>query len=458
MVKRKKIGLYIRIGGILVVLGFLGWFLSVIFEGEKPGIALQPLPQFISGSQTFTLSIMDMRRGLKSLKISVYQEGREIDIFEKRFQFKGLFNSKGFRRFETEFSVDPLNLNLAQGRVDLQVRVWDYSRRGGGDGNLSLFQHKMVVDTIPPAIRAISRLHYVNVGGAGLVVYQTSSDTVESGVFVNGLFFPGFPGDEAPQKGLHVSYFAVPHDAKANPGIYLWAKDRANNTSRANFNHHIRRKRFRTDKVTVTDRFLERILPNFSSYSLNASDESIKKFLWINRDLRETNGATLHALRTKTNSRRLCHGTLLRLKNSATMAEFADRRVYYYKGEKVDEQVHLGVDLASLANSEVQAGNHGRVIFADRLGIYGLVVVLDHGQGLASVYAHLSKIGVEQGQEVAKGEPIGLTGQTGLAGGDHLHFGVMVSGVFVNPVEWWDAHWIQDNITRKLALLHKPDK
>ncbi|MCP4682337.1 MAG: M23 family peptidase, partial [Desulfobacterales bacterium] len=46
-------------------------------------------------------------------------------------------------------------------------------------------------------------------------------------------------------------------------------------------------------------------------------------------------------------------------------------------------------------------------------------------------------------------------GQTGLAGGDHLHFGVMVGGVFVNPIEWWDSHWIQDNITRKLALLYK---
>lgn len=458
MVKKKKIGLSLRIGALVVVLGILGWLLSLIFEGEKPGITLQPLPQFISGSEKFTVNIADMRRGLKSLKISVNQEGRQVDVFEKRFLFKGLFNSKGTRRFDTEFSVDPLNLNLAQGRVDLLVRVRDYSRRGGGDGNLSIFQHKMIVDTIPPAIRAISRLHYVNVGGAGLVVYQTSSDTVESGVFVNDLFFPGFPGGEKAQKGLQVSYFAVPHDAKANVQIYLWAKDKANNTSRAHFNHHIRKKRFRTDKVTLTDRFLELMLPKFSSYSLNPDDDKINKFLWINRKLREKNGATFYALRTKTDSRRLWYGKLLRLKNSATMAGFADRRNYYYKGDKVDEQVHLGVDLASLANSEVQAANHGRVIFADSLGIYGLVVVLDHGQGLASVYSHLSKIGVEPGQKVAKGDLIGLTGQTGLAGGDHLHFGVMVSGVCVNPIEWWDAHWIQDNITRKLELLHKPDK
>jgi murein DD-endopeptidase MepM/ murein hydrolase activator NlpD len=112
--------------------------------------------------------------------------------------------------------------------------------------------------------------------------------------------------------------------------------------------------------------------------------------------------------------------------------------------------------LASLANSEVQAANSGRVLFADRNGIYGLTVVLDHGQGLASSYSHLSDITVSVGQEVPTGNTIGHTGQTGLAGGDHLHFGVMVSGVFVNPIEWWDPHWIQDNITRKMELLAEP--
>jgi murein DD-endopeptidase MepM/ murein hydrolase activator NlpD len=137
------------------------------------------------------------------------------------------------------------------------------------------------------------------------------------------------------------------------------------------------------------------------------------------------------------------------------MAGFGDRRFYYYKGQKIDEQVHLGVDLASLANSEVQASNNGRVVFRDRLGIYGLTVVLDHGQGIASVYSHLSEIRVAMGQEVMKGEVIGLTGQTGLAGGDHLHFGIMVNGVFVNPIEWWDSHWIHDNIDRKLEILDR---
>jgi murein DD-endopeptidase MepM/ murein hydrolase activator NlpD len=80
-------------------------------------------------------------------------------------------------------------------------------------------------------------------------------------------------------------------------------------------------------------------------------------------------------------------------------------------------------------------------------------VVIDHGQGLSSVYGHLSKIEVSPGQEVKKGETIGVTGDTGLAGGNHLHFSVMVQGIFVNPVEWWDQHWIKDNVTKKLSLV-----
>ncbi len=455
MRKGKKISLSIPIGLAAIVIVFLGWFLSGIFEGENPEVALQPLPKFISGSQEFTLSVSDMKRGLKILKVSLSQGEREIIILERTFEFRGLLNRDGSHKDDARFSIDPSELNLSQGRADLLVRVWDYSRRRGGDGNLSHVQHKMTVDTIPPAIRAISRMHYVNVGGTGLVVYQTSSDSIRSGLFVNDLFFPGFQADEGSHEGRHVCYFAIPHDTKGRTDLYLWAEDRAGNNSVATFYYHIRRKRFMAERITITDRFLRRLLPSFSFYFLGAKDSEIDKFLRINRDLRQENAETLYNLRTETNPEQLWRGTWMRLKNAANMAGFGDRRLYYYKGEKVDEQVHLGIDLASLSNAEVQAGNHGRVIFAGRLGIYGLTAVLDQGQGLASVYSHLSKIDVVLDQEVMKGEVIGLTGQTGLAGGDHLHFGIMVSGVFVNPLEWWDSHWIQDNITRKLVLLNK---
>ena len=456
MPKKKKINFYLAIGSLVLLLGSLGWFLALIFEGEKPGIELSPLPDYISSEGKFTLTALDMKRGLKALRVSVRQEGREITLLEKRFPFKGLLNSEGAHRFDTEFSIDPLKLGLAQGRMDLEVRIWDYSRRSGGDGNLALVQHKMVVDTIPPAIRAVSRMHFINVGGSGLVVYQASSDSVESGLFVNKVFFKGFPVNRGPREGLHVCYFAIPYDTKPNPDIYLWAKDRAGNCSRGGFYCHVRRKRFRTDRINISDGLLKRVLAYFPDYPFDPGSDEINRFLEINRVLRQKNTSVFYDLMGQELSpARLWEGTWLRLKNAATMAKFADHRLYYYKGKLVDEQVHLGVDLASLANSEVQAANSGRVIFAGNLGIYGLTVVLDHGQSLASIYSHMSRMDVVPGDEVDKGKTLGLTGRTGLAGGDHLHFGVMVGSVFVNPLEWWDNHWIRDNITRKLALLDK---
>jgi murein DD-endopeptidase MepM/ murein hydrolase activator NlpD len=79
------------------------------------------------------------------------------------------------------------------------------------------------------------------------------------------------------------------------------------------------------------------------------------------------------------------------------------------------------------------------------------MVVLDHGLGLMSLYAHLSDIGVKVGQTVQKGEALGRTGETGLAGGDHLHFALLVHGVYTNPIEWWDDHWLKDRIAKPLA-------
>jgi murein DD-endopeptidase MepM/ murein hydrolase activator NlpD len=455
MLKKRKIYLVITIGSLVVILGFLAWFLSVPFEGEKPTIRVEPLPEFLSGTKKFTLSTNDMKSGLRLLKVTLKQKGRETVVFEERFPGKGLFFLEGPHSFDTEFSINPKELKLTQGSVELHVNAWDYSKRNVGEGNLSAIQHKMVVDTVPPSIRAISSMHYVSVGGTGLVVYRTSSDAIESGILVNSLFFQGFPVGEEARERYHICYFAIPNEVKENSKLYLWAKDRASNQSKANFNYRIRRKRFRTEKSTITDQFLKRILPYFSFNQFDPEDNDIQKFLKINRDLRKENRLTYFNLRRETSSERLWKGAFLRHKNATTTARFADRRFYYYKGEKIDDQVHLGVDLASLANSEVQAANNGRVIFADRLGIYGLTIVLDHGQGLASTYSHLSTKVVEVGQEVKKGEAIGLTGQTGLAGGDHLHFGILVGGVPANPIEWWDPHWIQDNITRKLALLNK---
>jgi murein DD-endopeptidase MepM/ murein hydrolase activator NlpD len=436
----------------IIVCGLI-WLLTVIFEGERPIVSLEPTPEYLAQSQGFLVTLSDEKRGLRRLRISYNQGGRDVTLMDKEFPFEGFLNRQGIHYAEQEFIMDPSALHLAQGRVDVNVQVWDYSRRGGGDGNMTLSHHKMTVDTLPPSIRAISRMHNMNKGGAGLVVYRASLDTVKSGVYVDDVFFEGFSVDDDNKNGMYLAYMAIPYDSNLDPSIYLWAQDGAENTATSTFYFHVRRRLFQKEKITITDRYLKRILPYFSFYEPEDGETGINRYLKINRDLRQQDDERFAQITKETGSERLWEGTWSRLTNAATMAKFGNQRSYYYKGKTVDEQVHLGIDLASLPHSPVGASNNGRVLFAERNGIYGLVVVLDHGQGLASMYGHLSRILATPGQYVKKGDIIGFTGQTGLAGGDHLHFAIMVHGVSVDPIEWWDSHWIKDNITRKLELV-----
>ena len=137
--------------------------------------------------------------------------------------------------------------------------------------------------------------------------------------------------------------------------------------------------------------------------------------------------------------------------NTQVESRFADQRTYFFDNKEIDRQVHLGFDLASVQHAPVHAANSGVVVFAAFLGIYGNCVILDHGLGVQSLYAHLSLIGVKEGDKVEKGAELGRTGITGLAGGDHLHFTMLLQGTPVNPVEWWDPHWMQDRVLRKIT-------
>ena len=200
-------------------------------------------------------------------------------------------------------------------------------------------------------------------------------------------------------------------------------------------------------------------MPEFDVDSQLGSKASlIDKFLKVNRELRYANHKKILGIVEKTDKELYWKGVFLRLPNSARKAGFADHRNYKYKGRVVDRQVHLGVDLASVVQSPVQASNGGRIALAGYIGIYGKTVIIDHGFGLFSTYSHLSAIDVEQGQTVSKGEIIGRTGSTGLAGGDHLHFGMLVYKTFVSPIEWWDASWIKNNISGKIETVKSNNK
>tara|TARA_B100001013_G_scaffold260940_1_gene163721 strand:- start:416 stop:1051 length:636 start_codon:yes stop_codon:yes gene_type:complete len=207
----------------------------------------------------------------------------------------------------------------------------------------------------------------------------------------------------------------------------------------------------------VSDSFLRQVVPDivarsdeFRTLPLPPDADLLAQYLAINGGLRRLNRERLIALAAETATERLWDGPFRQLGNSQVESGFADHRTYVHDGQEVDQQIHLGFDLAATANVPVLASNAGRVVWADYLGIYGNCVIIDHGMGLQSLYAHLASIAVDTGDAVALGDELGLSGTTGLAGGDHLHFAILLHGWPVTPMEWWDPHWIEDRITRKL--------
>lgn len=295
-----------------------------------------------------------------------------------------------------------------------------------------------------------------------MVVYRATPPDVRSGVRVGNVEYVGFPASGAGMTGadpaLHVAFFALLHDQDLNTPIALFAQDEAGNSASLTFVDNVFPKPFKRSNIQIDDKFLNRVVPEIISHSPELKmtppaqgGDMLPGFLKVNGDLRQINADEILKLTTtKTSASKLWDGPFVQLGNSQVEASFADHRTYFYQGKEVDQQVHLGFDLAVTSNVAVVAANAGAVLNASWLGIYGNCIIIDHGMGVASLYGHLSSFDVQVGDKVTKGQTIGRSGMTGLAGGDHLHFTMLVAGHPVNPVEWWDAHWVQDRVDRKL--------
>jgi murein DD-endopeptidase MepM/ murein hydrolase activator NlpD len=272
---------------------------------------------------------------------------------------------------------------------------------------------------------------------------------------VGPLSYPAFAGSSVgiPDPAARIAFFVLNYDQDVNTPITVFARDPAGNEATAAVERRQFPKPFAKSRIEIDDRFLQRVVPAIAQNAPGAgidTNDVLKGFLTINNDLRRQNNQAIAALAAKSTPEMLWQEAFSQLANTAIESRFADYRTYFYQGKEIDRQVHLGFDLASLQHAPVHASNRGIVLHAADLGIYGNCVVLDHGLGVQSLYGHLSTIDVKPGDTVEKGQVLGRTGITGLAGGDHLHFTMLVNGVAVNPVEWWDAHWMEDRVFRKI--------
>jgi murein DD-endopeptidase MepM/ murein hydrolase activator NlpD len=360
------------------------------------------------------------------------------------------WRGSGVESYELRVTPDFSNLNVADGPAQLELWLSTYAWRLRPLDRAPVWTRTVQLDFTPPRLELLTQQHNVRLGGVELAIWRQGEETVRAGVEVGPYFFPATHGFFA-EPALALAFFAVPQDLDTRAQAVVVASDAAGNEARVPLPLLILPQRFAERTLTVDDDFLARKVPEIErDAGVAGAGDLLQRYLYINRELRKQNEARIRTLTRESAPQMLWHGRFHRQPNAAPLSSFADRRTYLYKGQQIDHQVHLGYDLASLRQSPVEAANRGRVVFAGNLGIYGNTVILDHGLGLFTLYGHLSSIDVQPGTEVEKAQVLGKTGETGLAGGDHLHFSVMLFGVHVDPVEWWDRGWIERHVLAKL--------
>jgi hypothetical protein len=434
---------------LLLILAGL-WFLVLRYEGGKPIFQFTAFPEKFGATGELLFEASDAKSGLKRVWVGLIANGREKVLIEKEYESGGLLSGSSVKTESFKITIQPKMLEVPDGPAVLQLKASDYSWRRWWHGNQTILEKNIVFDTKAPGIELITQTHNVRQGGSGLVIYRLSENCPEHGIMVGDNFFPGH-GGYFQDSQVYLSFFALNHLQGRGTQLKVRAVDDAGNAATSGFPHYIRNKVFKEDKIELPDTFLDATIPELASGGIAETASSLDKFLFVNRHVREENELKIKEIGTKTEGRLLWQDTFGCLPRAQTRATFADLRHYLYKGTEVDQQRHLGVDLASTAHSEVPASNNGKIAFCGNIGIYGHTVMIDHGFGIFSIYSHLSHIGVAEGERVAKGQTIGKTGTTGLAGGDHLHFGMLLHNTLIDPIEWWDKEWIRNNIAGKLA-------
>ena len=429
---------------LLAVVGsvsYLGWRQTV------PGVqSLTTPPRFIGQKTPFTVAVEARRGNVARVEIRVEQSGKSTPVAAKEGALGG--------RLELPVVVDSATLGLREGGATVEVWARDDFWRPIRRADRAIATYPVTIDLTPPKVELLAATHYLSPGGSGLVAFRVAG-AARTDVSAGSLTFPSF-GYGPADRGARVALIALPWDFDPATPMVIRAVDEAGNAASRGIPAEIRPRKFPRDTIEIKDAFLQAKVPELLPQR-PATGSLIDGFLVINRDLRRQAEEVKRKIGATTADKPLWHGPFVQARNTKVFANFAETRTYVYGGREVDRQIHFGYDLASTRQSPVPASNKGVVVFAEPLTIYGNTVVIDHGLGLQTLYAHLSSTAVKVGDAVEKGQEIARTGSTGLAIGDHLHYEVLVNGVSVTPLEWWDAKWIRDHIGKPLKEAALPE-
>jgi murein DD-endopeptidase MepM/ murein hydrolase activator NlpD len=444
-----KIGVILILPFVILLIAYSVYQLFLIPEPVVRGLEdLALLPR----EKTVQLT----GENIKSVHILIYKDDKSIELLK---------DMPATSEVSYTLQVKPKELGLSEGPAVIIVTA-----RAGFFKEIKE-EIRTVIDTVPPSIEVVKSPFLVYRGSGGFAVLR-ARDAGKVFVRLGDQSFRAFtaqqdfePGLEPPDADIespsriekhkkakaktYLAFFPAPYEAGDDESFFAVAEDAAGNQSIRALTTRLREKQYGSSSITIEESFVKQVLVPL----MNEADlpDPAGAFREVNEEWRKAVLERLVELSGKTEPRMLWKGRFLQMKNSKVMAVYGDRRTYFMDGDAISKSVHLGYDLASHSRAPVSAANSGIVKFAGELSIYGNTVIIDHGMGLMSLYGHLSEITVEPGENIKKGANIGRTGSTGLAGGDHLHFGILLHGQEVSPLYWWDSHWIKVNISDVLS-------
>jgi murein DD-endopeptidase MepM/ murein hydrolase activator NlpD len=426
---------------LFVLLLAIAIVVPVVFVVSSPAPVLDlPSPVATLGQATpITVHVRDSH-GIRSLAAFVEQNGTSFRVWESTQPSRV---KDGNWSFKAGVSTTP---QLKDGKARLIIEA----ASNGLLHKTARIERDITVVTQPPTVSVDSEQHYLYRGMAELATFNVSGSFTDAGVRVGDQNFRAWPMPDGKPGLFSLFVFAWNMEPTTVPVVY--AANGAGNDVTSPLSFQFPKKeqpKYTVHELQVNDRFIQKVVNELDP---NGSGDPVTRFVRINNEMRFANNKVLFELRTKTADKFLWSQPFARQSHSQAEANFADLRKYIYQGKQIDQQVHLGYDLAVTQHIGVEASNDGRVVYAAPLGIYGNCIVVDHGYGLQTIYGHLSQINVHEGDIVKRGQAMGLSGQTGMAGGDHIHFSMQLDGVQIDPKEWWDGHWIKDHIAKRVNL------
>lgn len=382
--------------------------------------------------------------GLKSFEL-VLSDGKKSLIvgqgtFEEKTKEKTLLVN-----YPKSKVLDPKATELT-----LKVRVNDSSKWNLFEGNKNETVIDINVDYTKPNVNVLSNSYSITQGGSALVIFQASDRNLDR-IYVEagGEKYQAQPYQK---EGYYAALIAWPFN-KQEFTAKVVAIDVAENKRTADIPFYLKNHKYKVSWIRAKDKFIDGKITDLASSDPDYAhiDERVEKFKAVNETMRLKNEDLIHELSKNISSELLTSWKIKKfypLRNAQKVASYGDERHYYYesKDNKVSHSYHVGYDLASTKMATIKTSNAGRVVYTGENGIYGNMPMIDHGLGLYSLYGHCSQVLVADGEEVSAGQDIAKTGVSGLALGDHLHFGLVVQGVEVRPVEWFDKEWIRKNI------------